>query len=263
MESLKENMGHITEALKERDILLAEAKRAGARARGKEQLLQEPSPPPQTYEDEIFYEDEGAYKDEGAYEDEGVYEDEDVYMADNETQNRLRKSIQKGKGKARQVETEDEEMENSEKSEEENGEMDDDEDAPEAERVLNHSKGSSTVPRPYKFSKPKGGAGPKLRAQPSRILPDDPSESESDNPPQPLNTLPNPLNLSHDALAALTNTVLGVIGQRDDLLASRMRRRRIASQKIKQPTIRASNTRRKELGVSNLLIKKKLPMADE
>lgn len=32
-------------------------------------------------------------------------------------------------------------------------------------------------------------------------------------------TLPNPLNLSNDALAALTNTVLGVIGQRNDLLA--------------------------------------------
>jgi hypothetical protein len=65
-----------------------------------------------------------------------------------------------------------------------------------------------------------------------------------------------------DALAALTNTVLGVIGQRDDLLASRMRRRRIASKKIKQPTIRASNTRRKELGVRQN-IDQKVPMADE
>jgi hypothetical protein len=112
------------------------------------------------------------------------------------------------------------------------------------------------VPRPFRFSKPKGGAGPKLKAQPSRIPPgggdinsefDNPSGSA--NPPQPLNTLPNPLNLSLDALAALTNTVLGVIGQRDDLMASQIkRRRRITSEKIKQPTIRASKTRRKMLG---------------
>jgi hypothetical protein len=128
------------------------------------------------------------------------------------------------------------------------------------------------VPRPYKFSKPKGGAGPKLREQPSRKPPgdkdsnaefDDPdSGSESDNPPQPLNTIPNPLNLPHDALVALTNTVLGVIGQRDDLMASQIRRRRrIKSQKIKQPTIRASKTRRKQLGVRRF-VDQKILMAD-
>ena len=127
------------------------------------------------------------------------------------------------------------------------------------------------MPRPYTFSKPKGGAGLKLRAQPSRIPrgdinstfnnPSD-SSSESDNPPQPLNTLPNPLNLSNDALAALTNTVLGVIGQRDDLLASRMRRRRIRSEKIKQPTIRASKNRWKQLGVRQF-VDQKTPMADK
>jgi hypothetical protein len=118
------------------------------------------------------------------------------------------------------------------------------------------------VPRPVTFLKPKGGAGPKLRAQASRIdiNPSD-SSSESDDPPQPLNTLPNPLNLSHDALTALTNTVLGVIGQRDDLLASRMRRRKIISEKIKQPTIRASKTRRKELGVRQFVDQKR-PTAD-
>lgn len=112
------------------------------------------------------------------------------------------------------------------------------------------------MPPPYKFSKPKGGTGPKIRAQPSRIPPDDPfdpSDNNSDDAPQLLNTLPNPLNLSNNALAALTNTVLGVIGQRDDLLASRMKRRRIALQKIKQLTIQASNTRRKKLGVRQLI----------
>lgn len=123
------------------------------------------------------------------------------------------------------------------------------------------------MPRPVTFLKPKGGAGPKLRAQASRIPPGggdiNPSDSssESDDPPQPLNTLPNPLNLSHDALTALTNTVLGVIGQRDDLLASRMRRRKIISEKIKQPTIRASKTRRKELGVRQFVDQKR-PTAD-
>lgn len=115
------------------------------------------------------------------------------------------------------------------------------------------------MPRPYKFSKPKGGAGPRLQAQPSS---DTDSNSEFDDPPQALNTIPNPLNLPHDALVALTNTVLGVIGQRDDLLASQMRRRRITSQKIKQPTIRASKTRRKVLGVKQF-VGQKTPMADE
>jgi hypothetical protein len=128
---------------------------------------------------------------------------------------------------------------------------------------LSLSKGSSSwpssVPRPYKFSKPKGGAGPRLQAQPSS---DTDSNSEFDDPPQALNTIPNPLNLPHDALVALTNTVLGVIGQRDDLLASQMRRRRITSQKIKQPTIRASKTRRKVLGVKQF-VGQKTPMADE
>ena len=137
------------------------------------------------------------------------------------------------------------------------------------------SSGPSSVPRPYKFSKPRGGAGPRLRAQPSQIPSDDrdgsfesddpphikDSDSESDDP-QPLNTIPNPLNLSNDALVALTNTVLGVIGQRDDLLASRVRRRRITSQKIKQPTIRASKTRRKELGVRQI-VDQKTPTTDE
>jgi hypothetical protein len=123
------------------------------------------------------------------------------------------------------------------------------------------------VPPPYKFSKPKGGAGPKLRAQsPQARIPsgggdsdsesNDDSSSESDSPPQPLNSLPNPLDLSPEALTALTNTVLGVIGQRDDLMASRMKRRRIASQKIKQPTIRASMTRRKKLGVRQFVDQK-------
>jgi hypothetical protein len=125
---------------------------------------------------------------------------------------------------------------------------------------------SASVPRPYRYSKPKGGTHPEPRAQPSRIQPggDSSSESddESDDPPQPLNTIPNPLNLSHDALTALTNTVLGVIGQRDDLLASRMRRRRITSEKIKQPTIRPSKTRRKELGVRQF-VDQKIPMTEE
>ena len=63
-------------------------------------------------------------------------------------------------------------------------------------------------------------------------------DSGSNNPPNALNTIPNPLNLPHDALAALTHTVLGVIGHRDDLLANKVRRRRrIASEKIKQLTV--------------------------
>jgi hypothetical protein len=111
------------------------------------------------------------------------------------------------------------------------------------------------VPPPYKFSKPKGGAGVRLRAQPSQIVPNIDGDSESDDPPHPLNAIPNPLNLSHDALAALTRTVLGVIGQKDDLL-TRQVRRRITSQKIKQPTVRASKTRRKELGVMQFVDKK-------
>lgn len=117
----------------------------------------------------------------------------------------------------------------------------------------------SSVPPPYKFSKPKGGAGPRLKAQ---IPPNTASNSESDDdPPQAFNTIPNPLNLPHDALAALTRTVLGVIGQRDDLLACQMKRRRITSQKIKQPTVRASKTRRKELGVMQFAWSK--TMADD
>jgi hypothetical protein len=118
------------------------------------------------------------------------------------------------------------------------------------------------VPPPYKFSKPKGGAGPRLRAQPSQIPPNTDGNSESDDPPQALNTIPNPLNLPYDALAALTHTVLGVIGHRDDLLASRVKRRRITSEKIKQPTVRASKTRRKELGVM-LFVDQKSPMIND
>jgi hypothetical protein len=118
------------------------------------------------------------------------------------------------------------------------------------------------VPPPYKFSKPKGGAGRRLRAQPPQIPPETDSDSESGNPPYALNTIPNPLNLPPDALAALTRTVLGVIGHRDDLLASQVRRRRITSQNIKQPTVRASKTRRKELGVMQF-VDQKTPTADD
>ena len=65
---------------------------------------------------------------------------------------------------------------------------------------------SSLVCPPYKFSKPEGGTGPHLRMEPSqkKILPD------TNSPPHALDTIPNPLNLPLDALAALTCTVLGV-----------------------------------------------------
>ena len=234
----------------------------------------------------------------------GDYYD-DIYMADSETDGMKRGLRGKGKGKAQQVEDEDEEMYSesnssdgelsdisSEQKEDEDEEMvqneeDDNVEAATVRKMLNNGIGDvednaqpsriPPVPRPRTFSKPKGGAGPKLRAQPSRIPPsgknihvefDNPesdtqtdSDYESDNPPQPLNTLPNPLNLSHDALTALTNTVLGVIGQRDDLFYSRMRRRKITSEKIKQPTIRASQTRRKKLGVRQS-VNQKTPTAD-
>jgi len=138
--------------------------------------------------------------------------------------------------------------------------------------LLSLSKGPSarpsSVPPHYKFSRPKGGAGPRLRAQatPTRMPSDTEGDSEfdgppdsgseSNDPPQTLNTIPNPLNLPHDALVALTRTVLGVIGHKDDLLANRVRRRRITSQKIKQPTVRASKTRRKRLGVMDFIDQK-------
>ena len=102
--------------------------------------------------------------------------------------------------------------------------------------------------------------GSRQNARRTQIPPDTSNspdtDDESNNPPHVLNTIPNPLNLSHDALAALTRTVLGVIGQKDDLLASKVTRRRITSQKIKQPTIRASKTRRKELGVMQFVDQK-------
>ena len=185
--------------------------------------------------------------------------DDDVYMADNEThklreerKRGLRKSIRKGKGKARQVEDEDEEMENEEMENEEmenvmrdvenegiydggdksnNGQLSDivsDFNFEESDNVfetavhplLLHLIRTAIEPLEASFLwwaiigatalyilKAKGAAGPKLRAQHGGDANSD-SNSESDIP-QPLNTLPNPLNLSHDALAALTNTVLG------------------------------------------------------
>jgi hypothetical protein len=212
-------------------------------------------------------------------------EDDDEEMRNSDIEN-------EEKGKDRQVEDGDEEMKNSEsysrsinakqvENEETDGDFSDinfnfDEEEPVRPYItpdsllLSLSKGPSSVPRPYKFSKPKGGAGPRPRAQTplddrgsgsEPDEPDDPLYTNSnsdfdDDPPHPLNNIPNSLNLPHDALVALTNTVLGVIGQRDDLCASRMKRRRITSEKIKQPTIRASMTRRKQLGVRRFVDQK-------
>ncbi|KAF8817368.1 hypothetical protein BYT27DRAFT_7247260 [Phlegmacium glaucopus] len=107
--------------------------------------------------------------------------------------------------------------------------------------------GSSSVPPPYKFSKPKGGGGPRLQVKPSQVPPDTDSSSESDSPPHAINTIPNPLNLPHDALVVLTQTVLGVIRHKD-ILSTQKRRRKIKSRKIRQPTVRESGTSRKKLG---------------
>ena len=95
MEELMENMVYINEALRAKDEMLErhKAEVAEAQASAKEQLLQEPSPRPQTYKDE------------------NQYQDEDVYMGDNEGQSGLRKAMRKAR-KARCVETEDGDMEN-------------------------------------------------------------------------------------------------------------------------------------------------------
>ena len=95
MEELMENMVYINEALRVKDEMLErhKAEVAEAQASAKEQLLQEPSPRPQTYKNE------------------NLYQDKDVYMGDNEEQSGLRKAMRKAR-KARCVETEDEDMEN-------------------------------------------------------------------------------------------------------------------------------------------------------
>ena len=87
MSSLMERMDRITGELKAKDILL---ERAEVRVRGTE----EPT-------EQLFEESK---------------EDEDEYMADSETHTlrtkKLRKAMRKRKGKAQQVEDEDEEIEN-------------------------------------------------------------------------------------------------------------------------------------------------------
>lgn len=103
---------------------------------------------------------------------------------------------------------------------------------------------SSFVHPPYKFSKPKGGAGPRLRAEPSQIQPD-----KDGRPSHTSNTASNPLGLAPDALAALTRTILGVMQQDNIPMPRRKPSRKIVSEKIKQPTVRETGTRRKELGV--------------
>ncbi|KAF8805354.1 hypothetical protein BYT27DRAFT_7213264 [Phlegmacium glaucopus] len=176
-------------------------------------------------------------------------EDEDMYMGDSEAdklegKGTQKKTMRKRKGKAWEVEDHNSDtmseldmseldVSRSDMSGSDKGELDKGEEAPRVKVVI--PSGSSRVQPPYKFLKPKGGGGPCLQVKPSQVLPDTDGSSESDNPPHVFNTIPNPLNLPHDTLVALTQTILGVIGQKD-ILSTQKRRRKIKSEKIKQPT---------------------------
>ena len=99
---------------------------------------------------------------------------------------------------------------------------------------------------PYKFTRPKGAAGPRLRAERKTPPHANGGPGPGDNPSYPSNTVPNPLNLSHDALAALTVTVLGVIQQKKDVPK---KVRQPISAKVKERVVRESEPRRKNLAV--------------
>ena len=68
----------------------------------------------------------------------------------------------------------------------------------------------------------------------------------TNSPLHALDTMPNPLNLPLDALAALTHTVLGVMQQHNNNLTSTPRRE-IISEKIKAPVVWERGTRCKVL----------------
>ena len=70
----------------------------------------------------------------------------------------------------------------------------------------------------------------------------------NNSPPHSLNTIPNPLNLPLDTLAALTCTVLGVMQQHNNNPTSNLRRK-IVSEKIKAPVVQERGTRCKVLTV--------------
>ena len=98
----------------------------------------------------------------------------------------------------------------------------------------------SFVHPPYKFSKPRGGAGPRLQGEPSQI--------HQDN----LNTISNPLNLPLDELMTITCTILSVM-QKEENILRHAPKRKIISQKIKMLMVRASGTRHKKLVVGKLV----------
>lgn len=207
------------------------------------------------------------------------WEDEDIYMGDNEAEKlkeeKMRRNAEKKgkfvrKGKAPRpedkhtdddIESDEDQLEeekymkvvkkgkaprrNEEDSDiiiESDGDeiidinIDDDE-----EIVANDPMSSSSfVHPPYRFSNPKGGAGPRLRENPS-----------DGSPSQTSNTIPNPLDLPLDAVAAFTRTILGVM-QEEGNIPRRKPTRKIVSEKIKQPAVREAGTRRKKLGVRKI-----------
>src|SRR5271155_3329070 len=108
--------------------------------------------------------------------------------------------------------------------------------------LKNPSSSSSSVPAPYKFAR----QGPCPQVEHGRPKPDYPSHS--------LNVISNPLNLSHETLAAITRTVLNVIQEKNAGTQDVLRRgRKVRSEKIKMPTIREKNEdKRKKLTVRHL-----------
>jgi hypothetical protein len=99
---------------------------------------------------------------------------------------------------------------------------------------------SSFVHPPYKFSKPRGGAGPRLWGKPSQIHQDT------------SNMISNPLNLPLDELTTMTCTILSMM-QKEGNILTHTPRRKIISQKIKMLTVWASGTRHKKLAVGKLI----------
>jgi hypothetical protein len=109
MESLMQRVENITEELKAKDILLA---RAEVEARGTEkpteQFSQNSSGQPPTHSQENHLSSKVGY----------LLQDDDVYMGDNEAdklreERRIKKDMRKRKVNARQVEDEDERMDNN------------------------------------------------------------------------------------------------------------------------------------------------------
>ena len=99
---------------------------------------------------------------------------------------------------------------------------------------------------PYRFTRPKGGAGPRIRAECRTPTHANGGPGPGDDPSYPSNTIPNPLNLSQDALAALTLTVLGVIQQKKEVPK---KVRQPVSKNVKERVVRESDPRRKNLAV--------------